>query len=566
MATESSFLIAHPAALWLVWALPAVAAAFWLTWRWNRQALARYFSADQLSRLAGSVSPARRRAKLALLLLALLFSILALAEPKWGVEEQTVHTSGRDILVLLDVSKSMLATDVAPSRLERVKLDIQDMVGVLKGDRIGLIVFAGHPVLKCPLKIDYAFFRRALDRAGVQSVTRGGTLIGDAIRLGIDAFTDQIPNNKTMLLISDGEDQGSYPIEAARQAAERGIRIFTVGVGDRDFGSRIRVDGDFVRDEGKEVWTKLNPDELRRIAQETAGGYIPAGTRSLDLDRIYRQKISAAGGGALEETKKTFVESRYQLFLFFGVLFLAAECLMSDRVRTRRIAAMLVFLCFCAPSFGAGPDLPDVFDLYNEGRALYENGAYDSAAEYFSRASTGPSADFECDAFYNLGNANVQKAGRQKDADLPGAIQSLRLAVSAYRESLDRRPGKKDAQHNLELARRLLKQLVELQRKKEQEDRKRQDQKKDQTDTQAGQNAGDTSQGQPNPQSSPNQGPQDQGKSFNQKEAERQMKDRLKEMQDLRQQLMQAARQRGVDPEKNQEQAVGVVGGAVKDW
>ena len=134
-----------------------------------------------------------------------------------------------------------------------------------------------------------------------------------------------------MVLISDGEDQGSYPLDAARLAAERGVRIYTVGIGDNEVGSRIQVDGEYVKDEGKIVWTRLNPEELRKIALETNGAYVPAGTRSVDLDRIYRQKISAVESREFEESKKKFVESRYQVFLFFGILFLTAECVLSDR-------------------------------------------------------------------------------------------------------------------------------------------------------------------------------------------------------------------------------------------
>jgi len=335
-AAEPAFLIAYPQRLWLIWALPFLAIGFWTAWRWNQKTLGRYFSHDLLTNLTASVSWARRWTKLGLLLVSLLFFILALAEPKWGTSKQSVWTAGRDVLILLDVSKSMLATDVAPSRLDRVKLDILDLVSVLKGDRIGLIVFAGVPVLKCPLTTDYAFFRKTLGRAGVQSVSRGGTFIGDAIRMGLDAFTDRLPHNKTILLISDGEDQGSYAIEAARVAAERGIRIYTVGIGDREIGSRIRIDGEYVKDDGKDVWTKLNSDDLRRIALETGGAYIPAGTRSVDLDRIYKEKIATVEREKMEDIQKQYIESRFQLFLVIGILCLITESLVTDRVSFKR--------------------------------------------------------------------------------------------------------------------------------------------------------------------------------------------------------------------------------------
>lgn len=571
MAPDDSFLIEHPRYLWLIWALPALCALFWACWRWNRIVLSRYFSPELLRKLADSAGTTRRWTKLAFLLLSMLFFIFALAEPKWGVSEQTVFSTGRDILILLDVSKSMLATDVAPSRLERVKLDIQDMVAALKGDRIGLVVFAGTPVLKCPLTTDYGFFRQSLERSGVRSVSRGGTFIGDAIRMGIDAFTDKIPNNKVMLLISDGEDQGSYPLEAARVAAERGIRIYTVGIGDREIGSRIQVDGEIVKDDGKDVWSKLNPEELRKIAMETGGAYIPAGTRSVELDRIYREKISSVERRELEETKKKYVESRYQLFLFVGILFLVIEVFLSDRRKAPAAGLALAFLMVASSAHAAGRETANSFDLYNLGRASYLNGDFDTATAFFSKAATGigASRDLEADAFYNLGNTHVQLAARRKTADLSGAIQSLRVALAAYRESLDRLPGKADAQYNLELARRLLKQLLDEQKKKAQESKQKNDQqKKDQGDTGASQPQGDTSAGrQSQEQSNQNQGPEDRGKSFDRRQAEQDMKDRMKDMEELKQQLYRAARQKGVDPEKQQEQPAGViVGGGFKDW
>lgn len=569
MDADSSFLIAHPGRLWLIWGIPVLALLFWACRRWDRKILSRHFSPALLEGLAGSVSPARRRLKLFFLLASVFFFILALAEPKWGVTEQAVRVSGRDILILLDVSKSMLASDVAPSRLERVKLDIQDMVGVLRGDRIGLIAFAGSPVLKCPLTTDYGFFRKALDRAGPHSVGRGGTFIGDAIRMGIESFTDRVPHNKVLVLISDGEDQGSFPMEAAGVAAECGIRIFTVGIGDREVGSRIRVDGKFIEDDGKIVWTKLNPEELRNIAAATGGAYIPAGTRSVDLDRIYRQKMSAAEEGGTEEAKKKYVESRYQLFLAAGLLLLILEGILSDRKKIaarmgragRAAAGLAIAVLAGAPAFA------DPFDQYNGGREMYAAGEFDSAAALFAEAATGPEPELESDAFYNLGNARFKLAERQKDADLDGAIRSLETALSAYRESLDRRPDMPDAVHNMELTRRLMKQLEEKRKQQKKESGQKKDGQQNQGDTQDSPSASDTSAAQDPSGSERGGGPQDRGRDFDRRQAEAGMKERLKEMEELKQRLFQAARRQGIDPEKAQEPPAGaIVGGGYKDW
>ena len=175
--------------------------------------------------------------------------LVALAEPQFGTQYEDVVPRGSDLYVLIDVSRSMLAEDVPPSRLGRAKADVAALVNRLEGERIGLIAFAGQAVVKCPLTVDYDAFRRSLDELDPGSAPRGGTAIGDAIRKALEVFHARADRDQAILLITDGDDQQSYPLEAAAIAAERHVTIFTVGLGDADHGAAhpARRPGEVVR-------------------------------------------------------------------------------------------------------------------------------------------------------------------------------------------------------------------------------------------------------------------------------------------------------------------------------
>ena len=226
--------------------------------------------------------------------------VLALMQPQWGQEWQEVQRQGRDLMILLDVSRSMLAEDVVPNRLARAKSDIKDLVQVLQkegGHRLGLIVFAGQASLQCPLTFDYGFFLQQLNQVGPHTVTRGGTLIGDAIRKALSAFATLANNYKDIILITDGEDHDSFPLEAAQAAAAQQVSIYTIGVGDAVTGTRVPMQDTagsrtYMEYQGQEVRSRMQADLLLEIARLTGGAYVPAGTRAIELDRIYTEKIA----------------------------------------------------------------------------------------------------------------------------------------------------------------------------------------------------------------------------------------------------------------------------------
>ena len=263
-----------------------------------------------------------------LIICAVLFIILALTRPSWNQQTRTVEKRGRDVVFLIDVSQSMLADDLIPNRLERAKLAIKDAVLTLDGDRVSLVAFAGTAVVKTPLTNDYSFFISSVDRLSVGSVSRGGSLIGDAIRYTNETVLDNSAKAfKDIILITDGEDQESYPIEAAMESDKKGIRIIAIGLGDENKGRRIPIETEngtqFVTFNGEEVWTKLDAVTLRKIAGATEGGqYLNVSTGTFDLAEIYGSLISNSKTTTYDEETVTIYDEKFQFFLFIAVIIL----------------------------------------------------------------------------------------------------------------------------------------------------------------------------------------------------------------------------------------------------
>ena len=287
------------------------------------------FVAKQMSdRILPEPSAVRFWIKLALREVAIVAGLVALAGPRFGEQYEQIIPRGSDLYVLIDVSRSMLAEDVAPTRLGRAKADVSALVNRLEGERIGLIAFAGQAVVKCPLTVDYNSFRRALNELDPNSAPRGGTAIGDAIRKSLEVFQSNSARDQAILLITDGDDQQSYPLEAATVAAERQVTIFSVGLGDAEKGSRIPQkdkSGLFVEHQGEQVWSKLDGTLLQEIALKTSGVYIPAGTRSYDLGELYTKYLQGRRGD--DSTSQTRIRrtERFQIFLAIALLALLID-------------------------------------------------------------------------------------------------------------------------------------------------------------------------------------------------------------------------------------------------
>jgi len=324
--------------LFLLWALPVFAVLYFFAARKRQRALEQFAEPALLGRINTEVWTARRVWRAALVLAGFALIVIGLARPAWNPVEEKVERRGRDVVFLLDVSRSMLAEDLAPNRLERAKLAILDSVEKLQGDRVALVVFAGTAVVKCPLTYDYGFFRMAVEEASPESVSRGGTLIGDALRTVMrDVFDNQPRSHRDVVLITDGEDHESYPVEAARELGRLGARLIAVGLGDENRGQRIPVRGPdgrrrFLLYQGKEVWSRLDADTLRKMVSVTPGGrYLNVATGAVDFGDVYAKLIAGAEKMELGSARFRRYDEKYQVFLVIAFLLLAAEVVVNER-------------------------------------------------------------------------------------------------------------------------------------------------------------------------------------------------------------------------------------------
>ena len=326
----------HIGYIHLMWLVPLLAGVFWYGFWRKQQGLRIFASANLLRSLVPEVSTARQHVKAGILLLGVALIALALTSPRWGVHYEEVHRKGVDIVIALDVSRSMLAEDIAPNRLERAKLAIGDLLEKLEGDRIGLVTFAGNAVRKCPLTVNYGSFKLSLAEVDTYAAPTGGTKLGVAVRKAKECFVDRVKDHKAIIVLSDGEElQTDYPADAARAAYdENGILVCTVGIGDVREGGRIPIETDgrrtFLKYDGEEVWSKMNPAILQEMAVSGGGMYLPAET-DIDLVKVYdwiRQSLDVV---ELDSTMTERYHARYQWPLAIALLLVLAEVLMTDR-------------------------------------------------------------------------------------------------------------------------------------------------------------------------------------------------------------------------------------------
>jgi Ca-activated chloride channel homolog len=319
-----------PTALFALWLVPLIGFLLIRAHLKRRDAARRFVEQPMVERLLPAFDTSRVWLKAVLVMVALTLSIVAMARPRFGFDLKEISSRGVDLFVLLDVSRSMLAEDVKPNRLERAKSDVLDLLQRLEGDRVGLIVFAGAPVVQVPLTTDQGFFRIALEDVDSDSAPRGGTLIGDAIRKALESMEARADRDQAIVLITDGGDQDSFPAEAATQAAERNVRIITVGLGDASEGARIPQRADsggltFVQHEGQEVWSKMDESLLEKIATTTLGAYVPARTLSYDLGQIYDDQLAKLTQGEINTEQRKRYREQFQLFAIPAFLLLLLD-------------------------------------------------------------------------------------------------------------------------------------------------------------------------------------------------------------------------------------------------
>ncbi|MCE9620364.1 MAG: VWA domain-containing protein [Planctomycetes bacterium] len=333
---SGSFIFAQPWALAWLWLVAVVVLVAFLGLRKRRALLLRIASWPLVQQLIPNLNLARGWFRAALGVLGMVAVTLALMDPRWGMQVEQIQQRGLDVAFIIDVSRSMLAADATPNRLERAKQFAIDASEVLGGDRVALIDCAGVPSLRVPLTLNYAAFRQAVTELEPKGVTRGGSLLGDAIRLAARSFPAESKGARAIIILSDGEDMESMPVDAARQAfTESGIRIFTVGIGDSRDGARIPVaeSGKATRwqmHDGQEVWTKMDETTMREIAAAGGGAFIPAGTAQLDMAKVYQDSIGNLERVEQEETVIRRQTPRFQWFAGAALLILLVESLVTD--------------------------------------------------------------------------------------------------------------------------------------------------------------------------------------------------------------------------------------------
>ena len=483
---------------WLLAGLVVCALLAWLmrVFALKREAdLAKLVHPRFRQRLLPGHSPRLVLVKRSLWLLAVLLLFTAAAGPRKGYDWREVKRRGIDLLFAVDTSKSMLAEDLAPNRLERARMGIHDFIGRLKGDRVGLIPFAGSSYALCPLTLDYDAFRESLDALDTDLIPRQGTDVASAIREADRLFAEKGNTHRILVLITDGEDLQGDALDAAKEAKKNGMTIYPVGVGSAE-GVNIPVrlpngQKDFVRDEaGSPVTTKLDESTLRKLADETGGLYAALGRGAEGLDTIYREKLRLVPQNELESRMEKVPQERFEWPLGAGLLLLLVEFLLPDRRREAKVRALhsaarrhavpaaTVLLALILLSVGAGAG-EDPRAIYNEGTTAYTAGDFPKAAERLKTSLNTPDLKLQNLAYYNLGNTlyRIGQAAQSKTPD--ETIKSWEEAIKAYGDALALNATDADARFNLELVKRKLDELKKQQEKQDDQKKDPKDEKKD---------------------------------------------------------------------------------------
>jgi len=561
----TSLTFGAPVWFWLLAAIPLAAVLFLWSHRRGRDLVSKIVAPRLREQLAGSVSPLRRSIRAALMLTALAFAALALAQPRYGFIEKETKQKGRDVIVAIDTSRSMMATDVSPTRLARAKLFTQDLVRLMQGDRIGLIAFAGSAFLQAPLTLDYSAVTNALEELDTNLIPVGGTNLAAAINAALEAFGKAEGNTRALVVLTDGEELDADGIAAAKRAAEEGIRIFTVGIGSPE-GSLIPIrldDGqpDFVRDkDGKPVTSKLDESRLREIAAATGGFFIPIGpeaARDIFEKGIVPMELSENGVFNARQPIE-----RYQWPLAVASILLALSLLPGDRRwrLAKTSAVLMAFLPNAQAQTGveefnngqfdkAGAVFEDKLQAqpgsrelqFNAGAAAYKNGDHEKAATYFTEALLSSNPKLREAAAYNLANTLVRKG--EAAAEPEAKKTNWKNAIEQYDEALQLNPDNNFAKENRELVKKLIEDLEKQQQQQEQ----KQDQKQDQQQQQE-QDKKDEQKNEPQQQQQ-----QDQQQNQDQKPEEQDKKDSQQKEQDGQQGQQDQQEKEGKEPKDDEQ-------------
>ena len=524
--------------LWLT-ALVVPLLGLFLGWAWRRrrERVTLFIHANLVEQLTLGLSLARRKTKLALLLGVVLLLFIALARPKGGYELQKTETRSLDILVAVDTSRSMLATDQTPNRLERAKLAVLDLMRLAKRDRLGLIAFSGTAFLQCPLTIDRNAFVQNVNSLTTDIIPQGGTAISEAVSEALRTFEKEEDNHKVLVLMTDGEDHEAGVTDAVQKANNLGMKIFTIGLGSAD-GELIQLPDpqtgqlEFLKDEsGNVIKSRLNEPLLRELSADTGAFYLPLQGADT-MERLYEAGLAGLTPNRKENQMTKRYNERYQWPLGLAILLLLGEMLLREGRRqphknsapsTNALAALGLLLFVPAGlatpadarrameqnDYGRAlrlyeeqleanrlakrqPGLKDARLHYNAGAAAYGAGDFENARNHFNSTLASPEAPLPLKqrAFYNLGNAMFRLGETTDNPDDKGKqwIDALKKYEGALKLSqlLEDTPDDEDAQFNTDIVKKRLEQLQQQQQQQgdDKQDKENQDKNEQQKEPQ----------------------------------------------------------------------------------
>ena len=330
----------NPDFLHFLWGAPVLMFFFFWIIKQKKKLVSRFGKLESLQKMMKQYSIRKRNFKIGLIILSYIFFVLAFANPQIGTKLEDVKREGVDIIVALDVSKSMLAEDIKPNRLQKAKHELSQLIDLLQGDRIGLVAFAGIPHVQCPLTLDYSAAKLFLGIIDVNLIPQPGTAIGSAIETSVKAFNSEDRKHKVLILITDGEDHETDPLEAAKIAEQQGVKIYTIGIGSPqgvpipEYDRFGRSTG-FKKDrQGGVVTTKLDLLTLQKIAFQTGGKFYQATTGEAELDEIYKE-IAELEKKELVSKQFSQYEDRFQIFLIIGLILLILEMFISENRKVK---------------------------------------------------------------------------------------------------------------------------------------------------------------------------------------------------------------------------------------
>jgi len=446
----------QPNMFYLIWVLVLLAGVSIYGIRKRARILYQFIALSLVSTMAPGVVSRRRWTKSGLLIVGFLLATLALTGPLVGFRWEKVEQKGVDIMIALDCSRSMLATDIKPTRLEQAKREIIDLLNMMHSDRAGLVAFSGTAFLQCPLTLDHSGFSLFLKALDPDYLPMGGTDLSGAIATALDGFEWEVASEKAIIIITDGENTSGDPLAIAKTAAEKGVRIFCIGVGQKEGAPIPDAGGGFKKDNaGSIVMSRVDDTGLEKIAALARGIYVKSVAGDMDLDLIYKGEIlKNMKRTTIQSGRKKVWENRFQWLLFPCVLILFLELIISEKKKNGSRKSVVSLILFCVSgglcmgmmpvtmahagasksvaqgieAFQQGkwekaeksfidaqldrPDMPELY--YNIGSAAYKKGDYESAIANFTKAMDTDDPVLKEKATFNRGNTQYRRGNLEE--------------------------------------------------------------------------------------------------------------------------------------------------------